>query len=45
MNNILKNANAAEVSISFLQNKKSIILSISGNGVGFDTTKKVKVLA
>ena len=42
LNNILKHAKATEVSISLLQNKRSIILSISDNGVGFDTDKKRK---
>ena len=42
LNNILKHARATEVTISLLQNKKSIILSISDNGVGFDTGKKQK---
>ena len=42
LNNILKHAKATEVTISLSQNKKSIILSISDNGVGFDTTKKSK---
>jgi len=42
MNNILKHAKATEVTISLSQNKKIIILSISDNGVGFDTGKKQK---
>ena len=42
LNNILKHAKATEVTISLSQNKKSIILSISDNGVGFDTGKKRK---
>ena len=41
-NNILKHANATEVAISLSQNKKSLILSIFDNGVGFDTTEKSK---
>jgi len=40
LNNILKHARAAKVTLSLLQNKESIILSISDNGVGFDTGKK-----
>lgn len=40
--NILKHAKATEVIVSLLQNKKSITLSISDNGVGFDTDKKQK---
>src|SRR5665647_2123704 len=42
MNNILKHAKATEVTMSLSQNKKIIILSISDNGVGFDTGKKQK---
>ena len=42
LNNILKHAKATEVSISLLQNKRSIMLVISDNGVGFDTGKKRK---
>jgi two-component system, NarL family, sensor histidine kinase UhpB len=42
LNNILKHAKATEVAISLAQNKKSIIISILDNGVGFDTTKKSK---
>jgi signal transduction histidine kinase len=40
LNNILKHAKATEVSISLLQNTRSIILSISDNGIGFDTGQK-----
>jgi len=40
LNNILKHAKATEATINLSQNKKSIILSISDNGVGFDTNKK-----
>lgn len=42
LNNILKHANATKVTISLLQNKKNIMLTISDNGVGFDTAKKQK---
>jgi two-component system, NarL family, sensor histidine kinase UhpB len=42
LNNILKHAKATEVAIRLLQNKKSIMLTISDNGVGFDTRKKQK---
>jgi signal transduction histidine kinase len=42
LNNILKHAHATEVDIRLTQNKKSIILSISDNGIGFDTTVKQK---
>ncbi|HTN07145.1 PAS domain-containing protein [Agriterribacter sp.] len=40
LNNILKHARATEVAINLSQNGKSILLSISDNGVGFDTGKK-----
>jgi signal transduction histidine kinase len=42
LNNILKHAKATEVVISLSQNEKSIMLTISDNGVGFDTGKKRK---
>lgn len=42
LNNILKHAKATEVSIRLSQNKKSIILSIADNGVGFDSGKQRK---
>jgi PAS domain S-box-containing protein len=42
LNNILKHAHATEISIGLSQNKKSIILSIIDNGIGFDTRKKRK---
>ena len=42
LNNILQHAKATEVAISLSQNKKSIVISIFDNGVGFDTTKKSK---
>ncbi len=42
LNNILKHAKATEANISLLQNKRSIMLSISDNGIGFDTEKKQK---
>ncbi|MEP7254650.1 MAG: ATP-binding protein, partial [Ferruginibacter sp.] len=42
LNNILKHAKASEVNISLLQNKRSIMLTISDNGIGFDTEKKQK---
>ena len=42
LNNILKHANATNITISLLQDIKSIILSISDNGAGFDTTIKSK---
>jgi len=42
LNNILKHAKATRVIINLLQNKKSTILSISDNGIGFDTGKKIR---
>jgi PAS domain S-box-containing protein len=39
LNNIIKHSKAAIVKIDLSQNKKSVILSISDNGVGFDATK------
>jgi len=42
LNNILKHAKATEVRISLVQTKNSIALSISDNGVGFDTSQKQK---
>ncbi|HUZ58974.1 MAG TPA: PAS domain S-box protein [Hanamia sp.] len=41
LNNILKHAKATKVVIKLLQNKKSIKLIISDNGIGFDTCKKM----
>ena len=40
LNNILKHAKATIASISLLQNKGSIRLIITDNGVGFNTNKK-----
>jgi len=42
LNNIIKHAGASKVAISLLQNKKSIMLTITDDGVGFDTSKKGK---
>jgi len=42
LNNILKHAKATAATINLSQNKKSITLTISDNGVGFDTGKKRK---
>ena len=42
LNNILKHAKATGITISLSQNKKSVMLAISDNGVGFDTSKKRK---
>jgi PAS domain S-box-containing protein len=40
LNNILKHAHATKVAINLLQDKKVIRLTISDNGIGFDTEKK-----
>jgi signal transduction histidine kinase len=40
LNNIIKHANASIVHIGYSQNDAAIILSITDNGSGFDTTKK-----
>ncbi|MEO8853280.1 MAG: PAS domain S-box protein [Ginsengibacter sp.] len=42
LNNILKHAKARKVNIKLSQNKKWVILLISDDGIGFDTTKKQK---
>ena len=42
LNNILKHARASVANIHLSQNKKTVTLSITDNGVGFDTTKKTK---
>ena len=42
LTNILKHSRATEINISLLQNKRSIMLTISDNGIGFDTEKKQK---
>ncbi len=42
LNNILKHASATKVVIQLTQNKKAIRLSLSDDGVGFDTGKKQK---
>lgn len=42
LNNILKHAHAGKIMISLVQNKRSIILRVSDNGIGFDTQKKHK---
>jgi PAS domain S-box-containing protein len=42
LNNVLKHAKATKATISLLQNKKSILLYIADNGVGFDPGKKRK---
>jgi PAS domain S-box-containing protein len=42
LNNILKYAKAKKIVITLSQNKTSVKLVISDNGIGFDTTKKQK---
>ncbi len=42
LNNILKHAKAEKIIISLVQNKRSIKLRISDNGIGYDTRKKQK---
>lgn len=42
INNILKHAGATRVSIRLSQDNKSILLTITDNGIGFDTTRKQK---
>ncbi|MBK8496822.1 MAG: hypothetical protein IPL50_18900 [Chitinophagaceae bacterium] len=42
LNNILKHAQAGKIGISLVQNKRSIKLRISDNGIGYDTRKKQK---
>lgn len=42
LNNILKHAKAKKVTIMLSQNSHSIMLSVTDNGVGFDTAKKQK---
>ena len=42
LNNIIKHAQATEVVIRLSQNKKAIVLSLSDNGIGFDTCKHQK---
>ena len=39
LNNIIKHAKASIVKIKYFQDKGSIMLMISDNGIGFDTTK------
>ena len=40
LNNVVKHAQASEATISLQQNSNSIVLSISDNGIGFDTARK-----
>ncbi len=42
LNNILKHAEASEVRIVLVQNKKSIVLTMTDNGIGFQTAQKSK---
>ncbi|MGZ8522898.1 MAG: PAS domain-containing protein [Chitinophagaceae bacterium] len=42
LNNVLQHSKATEVALSLLQNKNIITLSITDNGIGFDTGKKQK---
>lgn len=42
LNNILKHAHATKVTLRLSQNIKSVILTISDDGIGFDTGKKRK---
>lgn len=42
LNNIIKYANAEKVTIALRREKNSLVLSVSDNGVGFDTSQKVK---
>jgi signal transduction histidine kinase len=42
LNNILKYAKASVINIGVSQNKKSTILYISDNGIGFNLTKKTE---
>jgi signal transduction histidine kinase len=42
LNNILKHAKATVVNIGLAQNKKTIVVSITDNGIGFDTSREVK---
>jgi signal transduction histidine kinase len=40
LNNVVKHSQASEATISLQQKSKSIVLSISDNGIGFDLTRK-----
>ncbi|MFI5131375.1 MAG: PAS domain-containing protein [Chitinophagales bacterium] len=42
LNNILKHAKATAVNITLSQHKKTIVLSMTDNGVGFNTSQKPK---
>lgn len=40
LNNVVKHAQASEAAVSLQQNASSVVLSITDNGVGFDTARK-----
>jgi len=40
LNNIIKHAQAKEITISLMQKNMSVVLNITDDGVGFDTNKK-----
>jgi signal transduction histidine kinase len=40
LNNIVKHARASETQVALRQNAHSVVLSITDNGVGFDTARK-----
>jgi PAS domain S-box-containing protein len=42
LNNVLKHANAKKITINLKQDKHAVKLSITDNGIGFDTSKKQK---
>lgn len=42
LNNILKHAEASEIKLGLVEKKKSLYLSISDNGKGFDPIEKSK---
>lgn len=42
LNNIIKYAKAEKVTISLYKDEKKLVMSVSDNGVGFDTTQKAK---
>ena len=40
LNNVVKHARATEASLSLRQNRQAVVLSITDNGMGFDTGRK-----
>ncbi len=44
LNNIVKHSKASEVIINFTQSEPEFVISISDNGIGFDTSKPRKGL-